>query len=242
MKFTIDDLKNLLVDSIFPRTCPVCGEIIMPRGQLICKDCINELNFISDPKCEKCGKQILTKDQKFCYDCSHWTHDYDLNRSVLNYDKVSQKMMVGIKYKNKREHADFIGRLVAWKLRSYIEETQPECIVPVPVHESRLKARGYNQAELIAGALSRETGIPVRTDLIMRCKHTKAMKDLDGEARRENLKEAFSAENVDKFPQSILILDDIYTSGATMDACARVFRSVGVKSIYCGAVCSSSDV
>lgn len=240
--FDSDHLKNLLVDSIFPRTCPVCDGIVMPRGQLICRECMKRLNFIREPVCEKCGKQILTEDQKLCYNCAHGGYDFDCNRSVLNYDKVSQKIMVGIKYKNRREHADFIGRLAAWKLGSYIEEIQPECIVPVPVHESRLKARGYNQAELIADVLGYNSGVPVRTDLIIRCKHTKALKDLDGKARRENLKEAFIAGNVTDFPQSVLIFDDIYTTGATLDTCSRVLRAAGVQRVYCAAICSSSDV
>ena len=108
-----------------------------------------------------------------------------------------------------------------------------QALVPVPIHKRRYITRGYNQAELIARALSEETGIPVRTDMIIRTENTKPQKDLDDLAREENLVRAFAPGRMNSVvPECVCIVDDIYTTGSTIEACTNVVMAAGVKRVY----------
>lgn len=232
---------------MFPRTCPVCDEIIPSHGQLICRGCIEKLSFIRRPICEKCGKQVLTESQKLCYDCAHNERTFIRGRAMLNYDDTARRIMTGIKYRNRREHAEVISKMLAYRLKDYISEMDPDCLVPVPVHESRLRERGYNQAELLADYVGRETGIPVRADILYRKKQTAAMKNLTPEERRVNLQEAFavrteafSAKNRGK-PGRVMLVDDIYTTGATAEACTNILWQYGIETCLICA-CIGSDI
>ena len=236
-----------LYDSIYPRTCPVCDRIVPPHTALIHRRCMEQLSFVRRPICKKCGKQVLTESQKFCYDCAHNSHTFIKGRAMLNYDDTAQRIMSGIKYRNRREHAEIISRMLAYRLKDFIAEMDPDCMVPVPVHKSRLRERGYNQAQLFAEHISRETGIPVRSDILFRTKHTAAMKNLDPKERQANLEEAFlvreEAFDPEKGgrPQHIMLIDDIYTTGATAEACAGILRKHGIgMSFLC--VCIGSDI
>lgn len=239
----MNSILNTFTDSIFPRTCPVCGEIVVPAGRLICRSCLDSLSFVRAPVCEKCGKQVLTYSQHLCYDCTHMPKTYMVNRALLNYDETARKCMVGIKYKNCREHAELFGKMMAYRLKQYITDVAPDCLVPVPVHSSRYKARRYNQAELIAEVIGRELGIPVRTDILFRVKHTEAMKKLDPEERLKNLEEAFSVntEVISNKISKVMLVDDIYTTGATIEACSKILCSYGLKTASI-CVCIGSDI
>lgn len=232
-----------ILDSIFPRTCPVCGEIVMPRGQLICRDCLSLLSFVRSPVCEKCGKEILTGSRKLCYDCAHRERTFTANRALLNYEENARRCMAKIKYKNCREHTELFGKMMAIRLCDFILEMNPDCLVPVPAHISRQKMRGYNQAELIAEVIGRETDIPVRADLLIRRKHTAAMKNLGAEDRLNNLREAFAVcdTGIPKEIKRIMLVDDIFTTGATIEACSKILCAEGVEtSSIC--VCIGSDI
>ena len=238
---------NYLIDSIFPRTCPVCDRIVAPNTALIHRSCMERLSFVRRPICKKCGKQVLTESQQFCYDCAHTEHTFIKGRAMLNYDETAQRIMSGIKYRNRREHAEIISRMLIYRMKDFIAEMNPDCLVPVPVHKSRLRERGYNQAQLIADYISRETGIPVRPDILQRTRHTVAMKNLDPKERQANLREAFLADT-EAFapekggkPQHIMLIDDIYTTGATAEACAGILSKYGIGMSFL-AVCIGSDI
>ena len=108
----------------------------------------------------------------------------------------------------------------------------PDALIPVPIHSSRMRSRGYNQAELVARELSRHSGIPVNTKLIQRVKRTKPLKSLSHSERQNNLKRAFKILQNDVKLNTIVIIDDIYTTGSTIDAMTGVLNDAGVKNVY----------
>lgn len=215
----------------------------MPRGGLICQHCLKKLSFVRHPICCKCGKQVLTETQKICYDCSRAARSFSANRAILNYDDNARRCMVGIKYKNHREHVELFGKMMVHRLGDFIMEENPDHLIPVPVHPSRLKTRGYNQAEMIADVIGRELGISVKTDILFRKKQTEAMKSLDPDERLANLDEAFAIEksNIPAGTRKVMLVDDIYTTGATIETCSKILCSYGLETASI-CVCIGSDI
>lgn len=136
------------------------------------------------------------------------------------------------KYGNRPEYADFFAASIRHFGKSRIKAWKPLIIIPVPIHKDRLNKRGYNQAALIARSLSLLTGIPANEEFVIRTKKTKAQKELDKNARRKNLAEAFKYVGTQKVPPRVLIVDDIFTTGNTADAIAAVLKENGAEKVY----------
>lgn len=99
--------REMLLDLVFPRRCPVCGEIVIPKGAFICPSCVKKLSPIHQPVCLKCGKELESSRMEFCYDCTRHHRSFERNLALLNYNDTASRSMSAIKYKNKREYLDF---------------------------------------------------------------------------------------------------------------------------------------
>ncbi len=232
----IKDILDILVDAVFPRICPVCNKIVSPAGSDICPDCARKLTFTEPPVCTRCGKPVDDKEL-LCRDCMKGKHVYDEGCAALIYDEYMSKSIYRFKYNGKREFAHFYGRVMYECLADKIGTWGVDAIVPVPIHRKRLAKRGYNQAALIAKELGKRLRIPVNERIIVRSGATGAQKRLSARERQNNLKKAFKVtQNVVKL-DSVLIVDDIYTTGATVDAMARVLKNAGVKRVYFATLC-----
>ena len=140
---------------LFPRRCPVCGEIVLPRGELICPACVGKLTLVRQPVCMTCGKELESERQEYCVDCMRHPKTFRHNFALLRYDDVTRRSMAAIKYKNKREYLDFYGEAMARRFGRQLLRIRPDALVPVPVHRSRLRSRGFNQAQLLAERIGR---------------------------------------------------------------------------------------
>ncbi len=226
---------------LFPPRCPQCDRIL-PYGDRICPECQESIIYEEEPRCMKCGRTMRhEKDptRAYCRDCEKHPHNYDYGYCLAEYHSIARSIY-RMKYQNRRENAAWYGEEIARRLGRQILALHPDVLVPVPLHKKRQRQRGYNQAEDVAGAISRKLGIPVRNDLIIRKINTAPMKRTDDEKmRRNNLKNAFQLRgDVVKY-KKILIVDDIYTSGSTIDAVAREFREAGVSGIFFVTVAAS---
>ncbi len=162
---------------------------------------------------------------------------FTAGRAVFRYKDDIKRSIYDFKYKNKREFASFYGEEMADKCGDWIEQVSPQVIIPVPLHPSKQRARGYNQAQLLASCLSEHTSIPLANDLIYRVKKTTPQKELSDSYRKKNMKKAFKmAENIVKL-DVVMVVDDIYTTGSTMDAMSACLLEAGVKEIYCLSLC-----
>ena len=145
--------------------------------------------------------------------------------------------MYRFKYSNKREYADYYAEVAALQYGTWIRRRGIEVIIPVPMFSGKKRNRGYNQAEVFAKALGRELMLPVDKHLVRRIKNTAPQKALNDRQRKDNLKKAFQVEvNIVKY-RRILLVDDIYTTGATMDAIAEVLKEAGVTEVYALSIC-----
>ena len=223
-------------DLLFPRRCPVCGGVAMPKGRLICPACLKQLSFVSSPACMKCGKEIGSREQEYCADCIRRKKSFTRGFALLNYDSRAAVSMAAVKYHNKREYLDFYARAAALRFEKQFRQAGIQVIVPVPVHASRLKTRGFNQAAVLAEKLSAELGLPWE-ELLIRVKKTDPQKSLGSAERLKNLRGAFEAEQEAGKWERVLLVDDIYTTGSTAEICSRALLKTGVKQVFVFAVC-----
>ena len=229
---------NLILDLIYPPRCPVCDRAA-DRVLRIHPACEKLLPVIREPRCRKCSKPLDRVEDEYCYDCGRKHFTYERGIALCVYNKRMSRSMAGLKYKNRREYGTFYGRRLGEACGREILRMRPDVIVPVPVHPARERARGYNQALVIAEGLSETAGIPVLSGALIRTKKTMPQKELDDMARLRNLLEAFAMREgcPDISGRTILLVDDIYTTGSTTEACARVLKAAGAKRVYFAAVC-----
>ncbi len=228
-------MRIKLIDILYPRRCPICNDIV--KNRLICKECEDTLSEIKKPFCIKCGKQLDDKDRLYCADCKRNEHAFVENRAVYAYQGEIKNAMYDLKYANRRENAEFFGEAIVRKYGSYIKALGIEVIVPVPLHKKRLKIRGYNQIALIAYYIGEKLSIPVNTELLRREQSTTAQKLLSNRERKNNVKSAFKVYENDVKYDRILLIDDIYTTGATLHYAAKELLDHGMGAIYTMTVC-----
>ncbi|MCL2051584.1 MAG: ComF family protein [Lachnospiraceae bacterium] len=232
---------RFVLDLLFPRRCPVCDEpvrhvLIKPKNShcdegLICVPCYAKLSYLFEPMCMKCGKQLRENEIEYCQDCAERDHLFDRGFALYDYEKIAGAVY-RFKYKGRREYADFFGMEISKRLGADILRLKPDCLIPVPLHRKRLRVRGYNQAGELAKVISRTLKIPYDEKLIMRVRATLPLKNLKLKERQNNLKKAFKITGNDVKLDKVVIIDDIYTTGSTIDAMAEELRSIGVSKVY----------
>lgn len=225
-------MKNVLMDLIYPRRCPLCNKI-RPYGEgVVCKVCFEKLKRVEPPYCMKCGKTIEDSSREYCEDCEKIVKTYKRGFPVFFYEGAIKNALYDFKYNNQRDYAEFFADCMYLHYREELKKLKIDGIVPVPVHPHKKKKRGYNQAELLAKALSKRLGIMIYPNYLERDIDTNPQKELNDKARMKNLKNAFKiGQNTIKL-KKILLVDDIYTSGATVEACTRVLMSSGAEDVY----------
>ena len=235
--------KEAVISILFPRRCPVCGEIAEPKGEKICPECRKKLSFVSGPCCLKCGKELETQDTEYCLGCRKGKRSFEFGAALLNYNEISARSMAQIKYQDRREYLDYYSEEMVRRLGHRISRMKAQFLVPVPVHPARKRQRGYNQAEELAVRLGKLTGIPVYTQALVRIKKTAPQKELTAGERLKNLEKAFAVrkEFLPPGTEGVILVDDIYTTGSTAEACSRVLKSAGVGRVYILSVCIGGD-
>lgn len=224
-----------ILNLLYPARCPVCDRPA-PFGTDLCPDCLQALPVIGTRRCKKCGKPV-EDFEKYCEDCSKNPHVYTCGLGIFLYDEQMKKTMAFLKYKGRREYGAVLGRLVYERARGELLRWRPQAVVPVPIHPERKTERGYNQAEEIARPIAELAGIRLCPDLLVRMERTGPMKKLTRAERFANMKNAIAVRPGSIVPDRILIVDDIYTTGATIDAAAGALRDAGARQIYFLSVC-----
>lgn len=185
----------------------------------------------------RCGKSLEDELEEFCHDCSVKTHAYKRGVAGFSYTKAMKRSMYAFKYNNRREYAEFYSKVICEKYNKVINSWGAEVLIPVPLHRLRLMKRGYNQAQVVAEKIGKNLGISVDSKILIRNKNTKPQKQLTDKERNNNIENAFQiVPNGIKYKKVVLV-DDIYTTGTTIDECAKVLKRNGVTDVYFIAVC-----
>ncbi len=218
-----------LLDYIYPPRCPICDGI---SAQGICDPCRMQLIPIREDYCMKCGKPLEDEREEYCPDCKQRVHAFEAARAVFSYQGKMRQSLYRFKYSGKKEYGKVYGREMARYLEVWIRQALITRIVPVPLHPSRQRERGYNQAALPAKELGRLLDIPVDENLLYREKATVPLKTLSSSERRENLSGAFVLGEAPRACERILLVDDIYTTGSTADAAGTCLKKGGNCLVY----------
>lgn len=180
----------------------------------------------------KCGKPLEREEKEYCRDCLRAEHSYDRGRFLLVYEGRVRESVYRFKYGKRREYAKAYSRWMEEELGDFIRSVRPDALIPVPLHKKRLRKRGYNQAEELAREIGRRMKVPVQASCVRREKNTKPQKELDLAGRQNNLKKAFKIKQNDVKLNTTIIIDDIYTTGSTVDAISEELKAAGVQKVF----------
>lgn len=224
------------LELIYPEknTCFICEDYDQSiEDKYICTHCENLLKKIEPPTCKKCSKPIdYNSSKEYCQECCDEERHFVKSKSPYAYDGLIKKAIFSYKYYNKPFFYKLFGNLLV----RYMIDTDYKCfdyIAAVPLHSSKMRKRGYNQSELIARYISKKLSIPY-IDALKRTKKTTKQSGQSKIERRKNLKYAFVIKkNVEKIINStVLLVDDIYTTGSTVEECSKVLMKYGTSKVY----------
>lgn len=216
------------IDFFLPRFCPACKNKLSVEEEIVCGTCISNI--------EQAGERRLLHEfeRKFNSDkiISGFTSLF-----VFEKEKELQHIIHGLKYDGKFQIGLFLGRLIAMKLGRLLDEWKIDFIIPVPLHHLKRAERGYNQSEFIAKGIRSVLKIPINTNSIKRNRFTETQTSLNLIKRRENLKGAFTIKRKNNLNgKTILLLDDVITTGATISECGKILCEKGAANIYAASV------
>ena len=218
-------LIELAVDSFFPRQCVGCGKV----GGFLCPECLGKLPRLLPPLCPNCGRSQASGI--VCPDCRQRQTEIDGIRSPFRFDEVIRKAIHQLKYRNLKAISPCLTELLADYLRA--NSLPGEALVCVPLHPRRLRERGYNQSSLLAKELGRRIDLPVIEDCLIRVKQAQPqVRAVDVEERRRNVADAFVCRDERVSGRQIILVDDVCTSGATLESCAVALKNKGATSVW----------
>lgn len=218
-------LKRTALDLLFPRYCVGCGQ----EGSLICSSCQQSLTRIAPPICTRCGRP--QPSGTLCPDCVSWQAKIDGIRSPFRFEGVMRQAIHQLKYRNLRALVVPLAKLLQDYLRT--NPIPVEILIPVPMHQKRLRERGYNQSGLLARELGKLTNLPMIDGCLTRQRHTPPQaRTSTVDERRSNIAGAFVCRDQRLRDKQVLLIDDVATSGATLDACAAALKASGATSVW----------
>ncbi len=227
---------EVISEAVFPSNiyCVCCGKLIDgTRPYALCDSCADKMHWINGRTCGKCGKALPeTYRGTCCYDCIEHSHSFRKGYSCLTYGMYERELILDYKYNGKgylgKKFGDILFDRIRW------ETPEIDVIIPVPIHKNREKKRGYNQTELMAARLARLWGKTLAADSLQRTKETTMLRSLSPIERESALRGAFALTQKGKTKikgKTVLLIDDIYTTGATIEECCRVLLDGGAAAV-----------
>ncbi len=222
---------------LYPPRCPICDKVMDVRFPGICSSCRKKISYASEPKCKKCGKKLLLDREEYCFDCRSYSHEFTQARGSWLYKDPVRAAVYRFKNSNRRDYAAVFAEEMIRINTAWLRTLKVDFILPVPLSRKKRRIRGYNQAELLAVEIGKRLDLPVKKKLLQKIKETDQQKSLSRKKRQENLKDAFQIEEKLSFGASVLVIDDVYTTGSTADAVALALKEAGAKEVYILCLC-----
>ncbi len=227
-------LLTQTLNLLFPPRCVLCG-VHVEQAHTLCYGCFDQLHMITPPACALCGHPFA-HDQGIgaqCGQCLSSPPPYDKGWSVWRYDEHSRGLVTRLKYGDRTDLAPFCGRLMAQHGQALLAGA--DLLMPVPLHWRRMIARRFNQSLLLAREIERKTGVPLLADGLKRVRHTVPQTGLSQSDRLQNVKNVFSVNPAyagSLTGKTVVLIDDVMTTGATVEACCHALRKDGVGRIH----------
>ena len=225
-----------LLDVFFPGNCPICGgPSYADEVSFTCRSCLDELAWVRGSRCKMCGVQMSGMEYNglTCHSCRQQNHTFQFGRTMFALDETGKKLIHEIKYHGVKE---VLGDMPIWlsKSEGFREFLEDSVLVPVPLHWQRLRKRGFNQSLWIARAFEKEIGPKVKVmNCMKRTRNTPTQTTMEKKARKENVKNAFALKQgfCLNSLHRIVLIDDVFTTGATLEACAQAWLGSGIESL-----------
>ncbi len=218
-------LGGMALNCLFPQWCIGCGK----EGSFICHSCRSSLARVMPPLCPRCGRP--QPSGIFCSSCISWQAEIDGIRSPFRFDGVIRQAIYQLKYKNIRALAKPLAQMLSNYLMA--SPVPGEALVPVPLHQKRLRERGYNQSSLLAKELGKLTNLSVVDNYLIRQRYALPQaRTLTVDERQRNVAGAFTCRDNRLQNKQVLLIDDVATSGATLNACAVALKAAGAPSVW----------
>lgn len=228
---------NHLLNWIFPNKCVICSDEI-PEHAIFCVKCFSNIRFIEQPLCNCCGKMVvaLNTPEMLCESCIKYEKEFDKCRSLLVYNNESKRLIMKIKRQASFDIAKKCSKMISSRYSNIFKDA--DFIVPVPSHWTRILRRGYNPSAIIAKEFSDITKIPLKMNYLKRIKKTEYQKDKKIKERIKNVESAFLASDKVK-DKTIILIDDVFTTGATLNECAKTLKLAGAKGVLAMTIAST---
>ncbi len=222
---------------LWPPRCALCTALLGPGDSPgFCAQCLGSFQRLSFPVCLVCGRplsEVSLPSGNICGFCIESEPYYDAARLYGRYEGALAEVLKDFKFREKRSALPALSGLMLDAFELYFSASRFDLVLPVPLHRSRLGLRGFNQAADLAGALAKSRSLPLRYDVLVRTKNTLPQYGLTFREREKNIKGAFKVNRPSSVHGSaILLIDDIITTGTTVDECARTLRKSGASSVY----------
>ncbi len=223
-------------DLVYPHNCLICKKYFpgTNSSDSLCPECLNGIEPNRPPFCAKCSR-FLSDDisQKLCRECRHNQYYFDRAWAAIIYNKTAQQLIHLFKYQNKTVLRKTFAKLILNFSKNYsLNISQYDLLVPVPLHPTRQRERGFNQSELLCQILSKEFQVPVSLHNLRRKRYSSKQALLSKKERWTNIRSAFTIGNPENFyHKNVIIVDDLFTTGATASEAAGVLKSAGAETV-----------
>ncbi len=229
------DMKSglsYLIQRVYPPRCLLCGHSGQKQGHEavdLCGHCQHQLPY-NDTACLRCALPLPaeTASGNICGRCQKKPPAFDSSYSLFVYEQPAVWLIQQLKFNDRLVHARLLGSMLARKVQKVGE--LPQCIIPVPLFRHRLRQRGFNQSVELAKPVAKQNGLPLELNLVERVRPTESQTGLDAKQRRKNIKGAFRITAAIPY-QNVAIIDDVVTTGSTVNELARVLKRAGVRNV-----------
>jgi len=229
----LSQLKRLsltILEFFLPRLCLFCGAAVGEKARMaVCPECEGKIQWAASPRCLCCGKVFASREgeDRMCGSCQQEPPPFRQARAAAVYDGPPAEAIKRLKF---NRQLAYLPVMQEWlKPLALVMAEQADLIMPVPLHPRRLKSRGFNQALLLAQGL---TALPLARDTLIRVRHTRPQVELSPKERRENVKGAFAVSRPERVKgKRVLLVDDLFTTGATARECARALQKAGAVQV-----------
>ncbi len=226
-------IERLLQFSLPPQ-CHCCEKFLDEGEQGICSDCLAEIHRIEPPFCLVCGTPFVSTEVRIhpCGGCLTKRKYFTMARALGAYQGSLQEAIHRWKYQGKAALTPFLGQWMTEGLYRYWDPKHLDLLIPVPLHKQRLRERGFNQALLLAKELNHRTGIPYRKRILQKVRATLPQVNLSGVEREKGVRGSFQIVGKEELEgKTILLVDDVYTTGATVNECSKMLLAAGAERV-----------
>jgi ComF family protein len=239
-------LKDDVLDFVYPQSCPICQKSLKKDENQICQDCRKTLAILPVPFCPYCGSFFAKGESIIHHLCIGLNRPEDRRilavRSLGRFDEIFQKLIHRLKYGKKIPLGEYLAKTLGQALEKSEIFTDCDLVIPVPLYRARYRERGFNQSQVLAEGISGVINVPLLKGVLRRKKNTKDQTYLNAKQRAENVKDAFIIAKPEMINgKKIILVDDVMTTGATLNECAGILLSAGAKSVLAATLANVVD-